>query len=429
MSSHNSAISPAYNTPASVVVPFYGYAALFLVVASCLLFCNSSSLLQHYFNPKSLAITHAMALGWGTMMILGASHQLVPVMIDSPLYSEKLGYACFLLAAIGIPLLVYGFYSFNLGAPAKWGGRLVILSVICFLVNLSKSFSKSKQDTVHGTFLFTAVCWLLLTTLVGLILLYNMGMPLLPEASLHYLTLHAHIGIVGWFLLMIMGVAARLIPMFLVSKYVNAKLLWWIYALLNIGLMSFCAGFFRPAQSMFYFIPAALVGSALLLFLFYCYQCYQYRIKRSADQPVKLSLLAVMLLLAPLLVLLMIIATQNAGTEQVKLINAYGFSIFFGWITALILGMTFKTLPFIIWNKVYHSVAGLEKVPPPATLFNNKLFIAMAAAYILGFGLFMTGIFTASLLLVKIAAALLLLAALLFNGNVFKIIFHRPIKK
>jgi hypothetical protein len=49
---------------------------------------------------------------------------------------------------------------------------------------------------------------------------------------------------------------------------------------------------------------------------------------------------------------------------------AYGFIIFFGWITAIILGMTFKTLPFIVWNKVYHQQAGKGKTPNPKDLFS-----------------------------------------------------------
>ena len=77
-----------------------------------------------------------MALGWGTMVILGASHQLVPVLIEQELYSNKLGYLSFCLAAIGIPLLVYGFYIFDMGWPSKWGGRLIILAIIVYLLSL-----------------------------------------------------------------------------------------------------------------------------------------------------------------------------------------------------------------------------------------------------------------------------------------------------
>ena len=98
-----------------VVLPFYGYAAVAFLIATILLLLSASDITSHYFLPHTLAITHIMALGWGTMMILGASHQLVPVLIEGKLYSNKLAYTSFIFAAVGIPLLVYGFYVFEYG--------------------------------------------------------------------------------------------------------------------------------------------------------------------------------------------------------------------------------------------------------------------------------------------------------------------------
>ncbi len=81
-----------------VVLPFYGYAAISFLIANILLLLSSSDVTTHYFLPHTLAITHIMALGWGTMMILGASHQLGPVLIEGELYSNKLAYVSFTLA-------------------------------------------------------------------------------------------------------------------------------------------------------------------------------------------------------------------------------------------------------------------------------------------------------------------------------------------
>src|SRR6187431_1175065 len=86
-----------------VVLPFYGYAAIAFFVGTLLLFLSASDINNHYFHPHTLAITHVMALGWGTMIILGASHQLVPVLIEGRLYSHKLAYTSFILAGLGIP--------------------------------------------------------------------------------------------------------------------------------------------------------------------------------------------------------------------------------------------------------------------------------------------------------------------------------------
>lgn len=415
------------NTTHKVVLPFYIYAALSFLVSTILLFSSASAFSQHYFHPHVLAITHAMALGWGTMIILGASHQLVPVLIESKLFSNTLAYLSFILAALGIPLLVYAFYVFNVGWPARCGGLLINVAIFVFLINVAFSLSKSKKENVQSVFVLTAVCWLLATTVAGLMLVYNFTYPLLSREPLSYLPLHAHLGIIGWFLLMVIGVGSRLIPMFLISKYDNSKLLWWIYILINGGLLSFIGLFIYLPASNFYLLSIVLIATALLLFGYYIYQSYKQRIKKRVDKPMKISLLSVLMTLLPLIVLPIIIAFTMAAINNKRLVLIYGFTIFFGWLTAIILGMTFKTLPFIVWNKIYHKKAGLGKTPDPKELFDQKIFCAMAIVYIAGFVLFAAGILFSYIAILKFSAILLLAAAILYNFNVFKIIHHRPV--
>lgn len=415
------------NTSYKVVLPFYLYAALSFLTATVFLLTSADAFTGHYFHPQILAITHTMALGWGTMIILGASHQLVPVLIEAKLYSNILAYISFILAAIGMPLLIYGFYFFNMGWPAQWGGSLVVLAIFSFLINMAISISKSKNESIHAVFVFTATVWLFLTAILGLAQVYNFTMLILPSGSLHYLTLHAHAGIIGWFLLLIMGVASRLIPMFLISKYSNVKLLWWIYGLINSALLVFVIFFLFPGNEALLLIPVISVFIAISLFIYYCYSAYKKRIRKQVDEQVKLSLLSVSILMLPVLLLIIVILFLiSTSGEKLNLILSYGFLIFFGWITAIILGMTFKTLPFIVWNKVYHHRSGLGKTPNPKDLFNNDIFKVMAVAYIAGFVIFTTGILLSSILLLKAGAALLLITAVLYNWNVLKVFTHKP---
>ncbi len=414
------------NTSHTVVLPFYIYAALSFLVATVLLFIYSSAFAQHYFHPKTLAITHTMALGWGTMIILGASHQLVPVLIEGRLFSIALAHVSFVLAALGIPLLVFAFFQFNLGWPAQWGGILINAAILAYVINLAVSIAKSKKENVHAVFVFTAALWLFLTTLVGLLLVYNFSSPFLANDSLHYLSLHAHMGIAGWFLLLITGVGSRLIPLFLISKYDHPKLLWFIYVLINGGLLGFVLIFiFFPGVS-FYLLPLFATALGVILFGYYCYQCYKQRLRRQVDEQVKISLLSVGMMLLPIICLLLIIVFLLVSAINTRMVLLYGFSIFFGWITAIVLGMTFKTLPFIIWNKVYHHRAGIGKTPSPKDMFSHKIFSAMGITYLAGFLLFGIGIYFSNIFLLKFATVFLLLTALLYNWNVLKIIFHKP---
>ena len=416
--------SPIKNTSYKVVLPFYAYAAMSFQVAAVLVMFNAGAFTQHYFNPHTLAIVHTMALGWGTMVILGASHQLFPVLIEGKLHSNALAYLSFLFAAIGIPLLVFSFYEFNMGLMARAGATLVNFSVASYLANLWLSMSNGKKQNVHAVFAFTSVLWLFFTTGLGLLLVWNFTSQTLPNDSLHYLSLHAHVGIIGWFLLMVMGVGSRLIPMFLISKYENKKRLWWAYTLVNAGLISFLFIFTLSPRAGFYFAPVLLVCLGVILFGNHVYRSYKERIRKKVDGQVGVSMLSVAFIGIPLVILTIFIALVGpANGKQWALL--YGFTIFFGWITAIIFGMTFKTLPFIVWNKVYHNVAGLGKTPNPKDLFSNRVFVANALAYLAGFFVFGYGILRANVSILNIGAVFLVIAAVLYNLNVFKVLFHK----
>jgi hypothetical protein len=413
------------NTTYKVVIPFYVYAALALLTATLLLLFSPAAFSQHYFNPRALAITHTMALGCGTMTILGASHQLVPVLIESKLYSNFLAYLSFGFAASGIPLLVYSFLQFNFGWIAQSGALLVNLAVVSFLLNMAVSIRKSKHENVHAVFVFTASAWLLVTTLIGLLLVFNFTKSILPQDSVSYLSLHAHIGIIGWFLLLVMGVGSRLIPMFLISKYNEPKNLWRIYFLVNGSLVAFIAIYFTGANIVWYLLPVALIVLAVTLFGHYCIQSYKQRIRKQVDEPMKVSLLSVILMVLPVVFLIVVLLVLVFSVANVKLVMAYGFSIFFGWITAIILGMTFKTLPFIVWNKIYHTKAGKGKTPNPKDLFSTPVFQCMSITYLVGFVVFVISIFLENKIVLLVGSLNLFIMAVLYNFNIFKMLTHK----
>lgn len=412
-------------TSYQVVLPFYIYAALSFMVACIMLFMFNDTFQYHHFNPKTLAITHTMALGWGTMIILGASYQLVPVLIEGKLYSDFMAYLSFVLTGIGIPLLVYGFYSFNMGWPLQFGGIMITLAILLYMANLGKSLFDSKTKNIHAVIVFTAIVWLIATTFLGLLLVYNFNIKILSQDSVRYLSIHAHIGIAGWFLQLVMGVGSRLIPMFLISKYTNQKLLWKIYAFINCGLLLYIIFDLLAVSTLLYYIPIGMLLFAIGSFIFYCKKAYDHRIRKNVDEEMKLSLLSVLMIGLPVLVLLVFILLVNFFSFSGNLANLYGFLIFFGWLTAIIMGMTFKTLPFIVWNKVYQNKASNQSTPNPKDLFNETIFKISAVSYLLGFILFSVGLIFTQKIILHTGALLLLASAISYNFNVIKIFLHK----
>ncbi|MGJ7029534.1 cytochrome C oxidase subunit I [Niabella hirudinis] len=407
-----------------VVLPFYIYASLGFLFGTILLLCSTDAIEAHYFNPHILAITHTMALAWGTMIILGASHQLLPVLVEGELASDRLAYLTFGFTAAGIPLLIYGFYLFNTGWPLQTGAVLINIGLICYLANVLTSSFKSSRRNVHAWYVIAATLWLLATTIFGLLLVLNFSIPIFPRNSVDYLSIHAHLGIVGWFVMMVMGVGARLIPMFLISKYTNDRVLWLIFVLLNGALISFSILYLAGLSALWYYIPVGIGLTAVVFFGRHCYKAYKVRLRKSVDQQMQTSLISVAQMLLPFVALIIALALLPQGKFP-GMAMIYGFCIFFGWITAIILGMTFKTMPFIVWNKVYHSKAHKGRTPAPKDLFNDSVYKIMLYSYLGGFMVFIPGMVFLSQIALKAGALLLLIAALLYVYNVLITTGHK----
>lgn len=260
--------------------------------------------------------------------------------------------------------------------------------------------------------------------------LFAFTLAFLPADSLHYLSLHAHMGIIGWFLLLVVGVGSRLIPMFLISKYTNAKLLWWIYALINGALVSYIVLFSFTAPAILIALPALLLLAAVSCFMYYCHQAYKQRIRRQVDDQVKISLFSVLMIAIPVLLLLLTVILLNiVAKEKIQIVIGYGFLVFFGWITAIILGMTFKTLPFIVWNKVYHHISAKDQTPNPKDLFSHTTFRIMGISYLSGLIVFTSGVFTSITLLLNAGAMLLVITSFLYNISTIKIMLHKAVTR
>ena len=233
-------------------------------------------------------------------------------------------------------------------------------------------------------------------------------------------------GIIGWFLLMIFGVGSRLIPMFLISQHQDSKALWKIFILVNSSLVSYLLiQTFKIHYTANYF-SILLILLGFYFFGQFCYRAYRGRIRKKIDFPMKLSLISVVQMILPLIILLIVLLIFPIQQQRLSLL--YGFCIFFGWITSMIFGMTFKTLPFIIWNSVYHNKTHQSKTPAPKDLFDEKVYRAMMISYIIGFGLSILGIILEFYTLILIGVFSLLISAMFYVFNSMKIMFHKQQK-
>ena len=141
----------------------------------------------------------------------------------------------------------------------------------------------------------------------------------------------------------------------------------------------------------------------------------------------KQSALSFVILVIPLSVIVILVFNFEILQHlTLQLAIAYGSAIFIGFITSLIMGQTYKTLPFIIWLKVYRGKIGKVKMPLPKELYNEKVAIVQLWLFAIGFILLFVGIITTITTLIMLSGIVLFLSVALYNFNIFKIIFHQP---
>jgi len=421
------------NAPApSVVLPHFIFSAVVFFIASIVMLIAAPNLvLPYYLNSQMLTLTHLMVLGFVTMIIFGSLYQLIPVIMEVKLYSEFMAKITFYLFGAGLLILSAAFWKngFWVGNNLHLfdiSGTLILIAVILFVINSLKSAAKSQRMDISNFFIVTAIIYLLLTVTMGILIIINLALHFIPVNGLDLLNMHVNLGLAGWFLCLIIGVSSKLIPMFLINHKVPERLLKISYFLLNAGLILLVVSFYFYPRPWAILVSSLPVFAAVVLFLRFNYVAFKGRLRKNLDVGMKLSRTSLIILAFILLLgLWIVVSPKLTDSFQYRIDIAFGMSIIFGFFTALILGQTYKTLPFIVWLQKYQTKVGRQKTPLPHELYSARIASFHRKTYLAAFIFLITGELTAWIWLIQIAALMFIITAGLYNINVFKIVFHK----
>ena len=230
-------IAGIYSPPFRIVAKYFVAAILAFIIFNFMLVLNYKNFNGHHFQPKILSINHILTLGFITMVIFGAMFQLVPVVLEVKLFSTLLAEIQFWIYTAGCVLLTYKFYFFTSKLSFELPAILLATGMTIFTVNIVASMIKVKKWNITGTYLSSALFWILITALAGYLLSKNLDTPFIKINHLQYLKLHAITAFIGWVSMVVMGVSFKLIPMFTLSHGYKITLAKWAFILINIGLL------------------------------------------------------------------------------------------------------------------------------------------------------------------------------------------------
>ncbi len=373
-----------------------------------------------FAQPRVVVVTHLFTLGLITTTILGALYQFLPVALQTPIRSQRLGIVTLALHAPGLLLFLVGLLrsepSLMLPGAALFGTGLLI-----FIGNLAVTLRRAPERNLTWWALCGAGASLFSTVVLGISLTGNLRWGYIGADRFLAVGVHMHVAIGGWVLLTIVGVAHRLLPMFLLSHGASERpgrvalcligggvaLLLAVHHMLNAWLIASVA-------AMLWLGTAALLLQAFLFF--------RARRKPQLDAGLRLAgsgltLLAFAMLLGP------VFAVQGLATP--RLATAYVAALLVA-ITLFIAGHYYKILPFLIWFHRFGPLVGKRQVPRVAELYRAEPANVAAATLGIGGAGIIIGILFGSAAGVRAASLLFLVGAATLVAQMITISTRRP---
>lgn len=404
-------------------------------------------LATYHYNQYVIAATHLFVLGWICSIVMGAMYQLVPVALETRLYSEKLAKWQFAFHVVGFVGMVWMFNTWNMKQVGHFGSVLAV-GVGLFVFNIARTLLRVPKWNVTATAVTAALFWISLTIIAGLSiatakctyestagLATATGVKTVVDAlrslagfmarfdAISAMHAHAHLGGVGFFTLLIVGVSYKLIPMFTLSEIQSQRRAVVSVALLNVGLAgSFVTILLRSPWKLAF---ALVVIAALAVYAWELTAILRARKRRPLDWGIKYFVTAVAMLI-PVSVLSVVLSWPGLPLNPLvgQLENLYGFLGLIGMVSFAIMGMLYKIIPFLVWYGVYSKHVGRAQIPALADMYSPRLQMAGYWSFLIGLALTSTAILRESAPGVRVGCILLASSVVVLLVNAGRIIAH-----
>jgi len=338
--------------PFSLPLRFFLTAPLFLLAAAALIVWAPETLASRS-TPQALTLTHAITLGFLAMAMLGALTQMLPVVAGSPLPTPRFvaGFSHVLLT-LGTVALMTGFLTaeptaFIIGIALLGAGFMVFLAAAA--ISLARAV-----PSVTVTGLRLALVCLGITLAIGLVLALlraGWGLPPTVKAAI---SAHVAFGLLGWVLLLVIGVAYQVVPMFQITPPYPPRLARWLAgALFALLVLHAAARLFAPVVDT---LIDAGIAVGILAFALATLRLQSRRRRKLPDVTLDFWRLGMASLIACVFVWLMAQlwpTWANSDTYPLLL----GVLFIGGFAVSVVNGMLYKIVPFLAW---FHLQAQLQ---------------------------------------------------------------------
>ncbi|MDY0121274.1 MAG: hypothetical protein RBR54_04960 [Sulfurimonas sp.] len=366
--------APPYKIP----LFFYITGALYLVLLS-LAFLFFYGEIESRYTSQALLLTHIFTLGFLLHIMMGTLFQMVPVIIGVSYkkieLNAKIIYISLNLANISI--ILYLFYKSNILIYIF--GLSAFFSIIYFSLYSIFTIARAVEKNYIVQIFLSAQGFLLLGSLLGLIsLLQYVGMiGGVYLGQTHILTMGF-----GWIVLLISGVALKVIPMFYVAKEYPLFCKRYFSKAIIVLILLFLTATLFELESVLRYTKIAL-ALALLAFSLMTILLLARRKRARRDTTVQLWYFSMMNLLLGALLWI------NGIVFYLEIDLLLGLIFGLGSFYALINGMLYKIIPFLTWfhlsSKMIYDAEMGQVIPSKRMQWQFYLFVSSYVGFVAAF--------------------------------------------
>jgi hypothetical protein len=180
--------------------------------------------MPEYYAHARLLHLHVILLGFVTMAMIGATHRLLPIILNAELYSPRLARLVTVALPAGFAILIGGFITSSLRLELAIGG-LLVLSISLYAYNLLRTWVGSgRPGNAASDHLLIATFFLVLMMIMGVLVGANFlpQLPVLTFGSLH-LAAYTHMALIGFILQTVLGALSHGIPEILATSRIASR--------------------------------------------------------------------------------------------------------------------------------------------------------------------------------------------------------------
>jgi len=376
--------APAPNATGDLLLPmrFMVVGILTLALLSLTYVWHLPLLRGSFYDAHLLTFVHVNTLGLIGAVIFGASYQMLPIVLQTPLAAPRAARLSWWFYIVGLVTFVAGIEN-GLPLVLGIGGTSTFTAVAIYVGVIAGTLRTAPHRDATWWHVAAATTALGTGASLGLLLALSKNVGFLAGLTLPTLAAHATLMLGGWVTPLLTGVAYRLVSMFTLTEH-RVRDDWATYELWLTagGAWILAASLLLGLGRWVSLLGAVTLLAGVVLFVGQLVFLYRVRVRHSPDVHIPFAFVAMACGLTAAALLAWGFLTGRAATDPLWL--AGGWLAIAGWAQTAIQGFLYKIGPFLTWMYRYGPLVGIQPVPMLEQLYSRPLALAGGAAWMAG---------------------------------------------